>query len=118
MTLETANWSQHLVFVSTESIVVTMDSQLGQDIGKSWEECVPLRLAGKHPKDPIMSFLLSLPRPHIFEIPIWWRKDACKATIAKKPSVILDDRVELYNIQLTKCGGVRAVAYPMLTVEG
>lgn len=106
------------VFVSTESIVVAMDSQLGQDIGKSWEECAPLRLAGKHPKDPTMSFLLSLPRPHIFEIPIWWREDACKATIAKKPSVILDGRMELYNIQLTKCSGVRAVAYPMLTAEG
>ncbi|KAH9261463.1 hypothetical protein BASA81_000119 [Batrachochytrium salamandrivorans] len=105
------------VFFTSDSILAVLNNQVNQDMGVLWKRLEMLRLAGEHPNDPTMSFLLTMPRPVLQDVPTWW--DAGVARHEPKHSAAqFPGRIEVYNVEFIGQRGVRAVVLPRLTSEG
>ncbi|KAH9261464.1 hypothetical protein BASA81_000120 [Batrachochytrium salamandrivorans] len=104
------------LFVKTSNTPRMIAQQ--QDIAKGWELTAPLRVFGEHPNDSRMSFVLTLPRQPMDDLPSWWEVAGMQQRLDPKPS-LFQGRFELYNVELgASAQSIRAVVWPGLTAEG
>lgn len=102
------------VFVRSQAIIKTITNGINLDKSKMWDKAASWRLAGEHANDPQMSFMLHVPAPNVDQVPEWWR-DGRTVDIVCNPFA---GKIELYHVEFTAAGGVRAVVMPLLTSEG
>lgn len=106
------------VFFTSDSIMAVLNNQVSQDMAVLWKRLETLRLTGEHPSDPTMSFLLTMPRPVLQDVPAWWEAGAARRE-PKHSASQFAGRIEVYSVEcLGQQQGVRAVVLPRLTSEG